>query len=862
MRGPTLEARSRHAHLAPRNRMPFLLGILLAGAIVRLVLFAQARGTPLWDLVFLDALSYHNWAQRLAAGDWIGREAFHMPPLYPYLLGVVYRILGAGDAIKVLQAGLGVLNGALIFLIAYRIGGRTIGVLAFLLSLLYGPFLFYEIQLLNTTFAITLALLLILALDSAAHARDARAGGGRALVAGLLLGAGALVRPEFLLFAPLAASALFVLTGRRPEAAAAEAAATPVRTPPRPSERRPSSGARLVLLFAAGAAVPLGISGARNALVSGDFVLITHHGGISFYMGNNETTDGTYRPPPYFQGTPEAIDQRDSKRFAEMDAGRPLKMSEVEGYWYRKAFRFMRERPGAYLALLARKFALYWGDYEIPLNASWDFFKRYSPILSGAALSFGIIVPLAAVGGFAVARDPRARRHAIFPALFVLANMAAVVAFFVTDRYRLPAAPLLIVFAAAGIAWLVAQARAAVGRRGMSADATPAAGAHAWRPLVAAVGIVIVLAALLHVRLAGNPSLSFARSHVAVGQSALRRGDRAAAEAAFRDAIRENPFYLDAYMNLGTLYQERGELDRAVAAYDDLLARNPDFAGAYLNRGACRQAQGRLDAALADYRRAEELDPYSPAAPNNAGFALAQLGRSEEAEAAYQRAIEKDPAFVDARANLARLFEATGRPDAAMAQYEALLGTGGATGAGGATAAEGAPEGGAAGGAPAALASPAMIAMIEARLGDLLVARSRFAEAEPHYRRALANAPPTPELLIRLGIALSNLRRANEALAMLLRAVNEFPQSAETAWQVGNVLSEWGDLASAARVYEDAAARFPSDTRFPYGAAVAHARAGNIPPARRALDEAVRRGGEPIREAAARDPRLAALAGR
>jgi tetratricopeptide (TPR) repeat protein len=694
------------------------------------------------------------------------------------------------------------------------------------------------------------------------------------------------VRPEFLLFAPLAAGALFWLT-RGSEAETVAAARATARAA-EPIDRAWSRAARLVLLFAAGAAVPLGVSGARNALVSGDFVLITHHGGISFYMGNNETTDGTYRPPPYFQGTPEAIDQRDSKRFAEMDAGRPLKMSEVESYWYQKAFRFIREKPGAYLALLARKFALYWGDYEIPLNASWDFFKRYSPILSWAALSFGIIVPLAAVGGFAVARDPRARRHAIFSALFVLANMAAVVAFFVTDRYRLPAAPILIVFAAAGIAWLVAQVRAALASRGgrpadaganvpanesviAAASVTAAARARAWRPLAAALAVIVVLGALLHVRLAGNPSLSFARSHVAVGQSALRRGDRAAAETAFRDAIRENPLYLDAYMNLGTLYQERGELDRAVAAYDELLARNPDFAGAYLNRGACRQAQGRLDDALADYRRAEEIDLYSPAASNNAGFALAQLGRSVEAEAAYLRAIEKDPAFVDARVNLARLFEATGRPDAAMAQYEALLGTGGAADAGGPMGGAGSATGSASGttdagrapsGAPAVLASPAMTAAIEARLGDLLVARNRFAEAEPHYRRALAIAPPTPELLVRMGITLSNLRRADEALAMLVRAVNEFPQSAETAWHVGNVLSEWGDLASAVRVYEEAAARFPSDTRFPYAAAVAYARAGNISPARRALDEAVRRGGERIREAAARDPRLAALASR
>ncbi|MFN0151518.1 MAG: tetratricopeptide repeat protein, partial [bacterium] len=601
----------------------------------------------------------------------------------------------------------------------------------------------------------------------------------------------------------------------------------------------------LALLFALGAAGPLALSGARNFIVSGDRVLITHHGGISFYMGNNETTDGTYRPPPYFQGTPEAIDQRDSKRFAEMDAGRELKMSEVEGYWYRKAFAFVREKPGQYAALVARKFALYWGNYEIPLNASWDFFKRYSPILLGAALSFGIIVPLACVGAWSVVRGggggassggngdasgttsgERARpatnsRRAIFPALFILANMAAVVGFFVCDRYRLPAAPFLIVFAAVGVERIAAFARA-----------------RAARPLAICLVVVAALAALLNVRVTGNPSLSFARSHVAVGQSALRRGDRPSAERAFRDAIIENRYYLDAYMNLGTLYQQDGKIDSAIETYDALLATNPDFAGAYLNRGACRQAKGDLEGALADYTRAEELDPFLPAASNNVGYALQTLGRSPDAaEAAYRRALAKDATLVDTRANLARLLEATGRPDAAIAEYEALVKlldrSDGANG-------------------------PA-IAAIESRFGDLLIAKSRFAEAEPHYRRALALGPPNPDLLIHYGITLSNMNRANEALQILQRAVKDHPLDEEVSWRVANIFLDWGDAATAAIVFERAARNFAENPRYSYGAAVAHTRAKDLDRARAALAEAIRRGGESIRAAAARDGRLAAI---
>lgn len=783
------------------ERAVILSGVLLTGLVMRAVYLLQVSGRPLENLLFLDALSYHNWAKRLAAGDWLGHEPFHMPPLYPYLLGVIYRLFGEGWAAKIVQSALGVVNGLLIFLLAERAFGRTTAVLAFLLSLLYGPFLFYEVQLLNTTLALTLALSAVLFLDRAVETRSSRG----AAVAGLLLGLGMLARPEFLLFAPLALAAIFIL-GRQPAAGAARAAA--------------AASLRLAILFAAGAAIPLGVSAARNALVAHDLVLISHHGGISFYMGNNEYTDGTYRPPPFFQGTPEAIDQRDSRRFAEKEAGRALRASEVDRFWYAKAFAYIREHPVAYARLLARKLALYWGSYEIPLNASWDFFRRTSPILVATALSFGIIVPLAAIGaGNALAaRNPRL----LLPALFVLANMSAVILFFVCDRYRQPAVPFLIVLASAGLAHLGGFAR----RR-------------AARPLTLGLVFVLALGALLHVRLTGNPSLSFARSHVAIGQAALRRGDRATAQAAFHDAIRENPLYIDAMMNLAALYQEEKRWKDAVALYEAVLRQNPDFAGAYLNRGSCSQAEGQFEAALADYARAEQADPYLPAAPNNAGTALEALGRRREAEAAYRRAIEDDPDFLDARANLARVLEADRRLEPALTEYREILARlAGAGRAGGGSTTE---------------------AAIEARMADLLGTMGRFAEALPHYRRALAAAPPTPERLVNLGVTLINMGRRDEARAVFERAAADFPDSPDAALNLGKLLLESGDAARAAAIHRAGTERFPRDPRFPYGEATAAALAGDAAGARRALEEAIRRGGDPVRAAAARDPHLSRL---
>lgn len=55
-----------------------------------------------------DAIEYDAWAQRIAAGDWIGSEVFYQAPLYPYCLGVLFALAGHGlhavrDAVATLE---------------------------------------------------------------------------------------------------------------------------------------------------------------------------------------------------------------------------------------------------------------------------------------------------------------------------------------------------------------------------------------------------------------------------------------------------------------------------------------------------------------------------------------------------------------------------------------------------------------------------------------------------------------------------------------------------------------------------------------------------------------------------------------
>ena len=63
---------------------------------VRLIHVWQLRSSPFFDVLMGDANGYDQWAQRLAAGDWIGSEVFYQAPLYPYVLGALYALFAAG----------------------------------------------------------------------------------------------------------------------------------------------------------------------------------------------------------------------------------------------------------------------------------------------------------------------------------------------------------------------------------------------------------------------------------------------------------------------------------------------------------------------------------------------------------------------------------------------------------------------------------------------------------------------------------------------------------------------------------------------------------------------------------------------
>ncbi|MCG8407148.1 MAG: tetratricopeptide repeat protein [Phycisphaerales bacterium] len=141
--------------------------------------------------------------------------------------------------------------------------------------------------------------------------------------------------------------------------------------------------------------------------------------------------------------------------------------------------------------------------------------------------------------------------------------------------------------------------------------------------------------------------------------TACERGNQLAAQKlidgaiqAYREALRIDPTYVEAHVNLGVMLSRKGQLDEAIGEYRTALRTEPNHARAHYNLGNALSAMGRLEEAMQAYRASLENDPAHVESHINLGNLLRQLNQTDEAVAQYRKALETDPRNVTALCNL------------------------------------------------------------------------------------------------------------------------------------------------------------------------------------------------------------------
>jgi len=617
---PTSAAAVPHPPLPPFA--PAAVAIFAVALALRLVHLWQMRGTPYFSTLMGDGRGYDQWAQRLAAGDWIGTEVFYQAPLYPYVLGVVYAVAGPDlMAVRVVQAVLGSLSAVLVGYAATRLVCTRAGVMAGAILALYAPAIFFDGLIQKSVldvFFVAAALAAIAALATGAHDRKRLWFG-----LGATLGCLSLTRENALvLVAVLAAWAWFGAPHARLRRAAALA------------------------LFVAGLGVVLAPVALRNAAVGGGLYLTTSQFGPNFYIGNHDGADGSYAALKFGRGSPE-YERIDATELAERAEQRALTPAEVSSYWTGRAVDFIVSQPGAWLRLMGRKAALLVNAEEAldtesqASHAEWSWPLR----VLGPVTHFGVLVPLALIGVWVTWPD---RRRLWVLYAMGLALAAATLAFYVFARYRYPLVPLLVIAAAAALVGL---------RRAIAA-----------RPRAQTVGVfagAAVMAAVCHLPLL-SPTRSRAITETNLGVALHEDGRVDEAVARYRRALEIQPDYVPAFNNLGVSLRAQGKVDDAIRVYGEGLRVRDDYPDLHYNLANALLQVNRGAEAVVHLRRAGRDDPASAGVHNNLGTALAEQGRLDEAAAEFQQAIALEPHSARAHRNLGNVLASLGRRDQAL----------------------------------------------------------------------------------------------------------------------------------------------------------------------------------------------------
>ncbi|MGH7177462.1 MAG: tetratricopeptide repeat protein [Tepidisphaeraceae bacterium] len=561
-------------------------GIVALALVLRIVFVFQARSVVFFEHLVVDSRAYNDWAQRIAAGEWVGRGVFYQAPLYPYFLAVVEKAVGH-DLLRVrmVQAGIGAISCGLIFLAARGFFSGAAGIVAGAMLAVYPPAIYFDGLIQKSVLDLFFSALLLWTLSRAWFDLCAPRWCG----AGASLGLLCLTRENALILAPVLAVAALIH---------GSAHGLTVR-------------AIRFAFFAAGMSLVLLPVGIRNRIVGGEFALTTAQAGTNFYMGNNANSTGMSSPLVAGRSNPHQ-EREDATRLAERALGARLSPAQVSRYWFGRAFAFIRDQPLTWLRQTGWKAALVINAYEVPDSEDQYFYERHSELLRtlDRAWHFGVLAPLAAAG---VALTWRRRRelwilYLIWPTLAL-----SVVAFHVYARYRFPLVPVMILFAAGAITSLGQVVRD-----------------KRWTELTAAGALAVIVAAASNWRIFA-PGAHLALSYHNAGAALADAGELPRAVDYLRESLRADPNAVEPHAILGLTLARMGRPSEAIDELQTALTLNPNDAIAQYAIGTVYAESGSTVLASQHLARAVELDRLDRQAVMNLAAVLARMGQWSQA---------------------------------------------------------------------------------------------------------------------------------------------------------------------------------------------------------------------------------------
>jgi tetratricopeptide (TPR) repeat protein len=238
-----------------------------------------------------------------------------------------------------------------------------------------------------------------------------------------------------------------------------------------------------------------------------------------------------------------------------------------------------------------------------------------------------------------------------------------------------------------------------------------------------------------------------------------------------------------AQMLMGVVRLRQKRPDDAEALFREVLKKQPDQPSTLFYLGNAQREKGAITDAVASYRQALRVRPAFSDAELALAAALRQVGQLEEAKTIYQRIVARAPSSAEAASGLGTvLSELSDHAEAERVLTAALKLT----------------------------AAPDLIAEIENGLGIAKLSCRRFAEALPHFERAIALVPDHPGAAKNRARVLDYLNQPVRAADAYRRVLAADPLDLKTHLLLNELLHRSGDAPGMLRSYDEAARARPS----------------------------------------------------
>lgn len=382
--------------------------------VFRLIYIIQSTDNPLFGYPVVDAHIYAQWAAQMASGNWLWDHVGNYLPIYPAFLALQQIILGESPFVnKIIQSLMGALSAVLLAQIATRVWNRKVGLIAGYLIATSWMLVIFESEKYAESFSIFFQSLTIWLLIYRIRRPWVL------LAAGFTFALSAGARANlFLVFPFIIGWLIFQYKDHR------------------------LAALRTAILFSTGTILLIGPIIVRNYQLT-SVPMLRAQASWSLYSGLSPRFEGLHPPTGIL-----------FQKHMRMPYQAGLRTeAEIERFWAQKTWNVLRENPLGVAANFLRRLVVFFNVREWSQEFDVYAYRRYSGFLSLPWTGFWLVGPLGLLGLFLTRRVSKNQALLV---LYTLVGIISIVPFKASDRYRLPVAVLLTLFAAFAL-WQLAK---------------------------------------------------------------------------------------------------------------------------------------------------------------------------------------------------------------------------------------------------------------------------------------------------------------------------------------------------------------------------------------------------------------------